>query len=127
MILRSFFLAAIFLLFPAFALAAHLDLAWDPNSEPDLAGYIVYYGTSPGDYTDWIDVGNVTSVRIKGLRGNMEYFVAVTAYDRAANESDFSAEVSGLPAPGDDPPSGGGIPVVSGSSSGGGCFITRSY
>jgi len=30
--------------------AAHLDLAWNANTEPDLAGYRVYYGTGSRDY-----------------------------------------------------------------------------
>jgi hypothetical protein len=36
--------------------AAYLDLAGDLNQEPDLAGYRVYYGTSPGDYINFVDV-----------------------------------------------------------------------
>jgi hypothetical protein len=34
-----------------------IKLGWDSNTEPDLAGYIVYYGTSSGAYDNWIDVG----------------------------------------------------------------------
>jgi fibronectin type 3 domain-containing protein len=122
---KKVFLTTIALLFSSSALAAHLDLAWDPNSEPDLGGYIVYYGTSPENYTKWIDVGKATSVRITGLPANKEYFVALTAYDVSGNESDLSSEVSGFPAPGDDPapPTAGGGTGVSGSSSGGGCFV----
>ncbi|NIN01627.1 MAG: hypothetical protein GTO24_27080, partial [candidate division Zixibacteria bacterium] len=115
------------LLFPAFASAAHINLAWSPNSEPDLGGYIIYYGTSPGNYTDLIDVGNTTSYRIKGLPANQEYFIALTAYDIYGNESGFSAEVSGDAAPGDDPaptdPTG--LPTADFSSGGGGCFIAK--
>jgi hypothetical protein len=127
MTLRRIFLLAIWLFLPSRVLAAHIDLAWNPNSEPDLAGYIVYYGTAPREYTDWIDVGNVTSARIKGLPHNKEYFFAVTAYDFYGNESDFSEEVSGLALPGDDPvpPADNGSSSVGGGSSsgGGGCFI----
>lgn len=119
MTLRKIFLTTIALLFVSSALAARLDLAWDSNSEPDLGGYVVYYGTSSGNYTDWIDVGNTASVRIKDLPADREYFIALTAYDVHGNESDFSSEVSGFPAPGDDPPP----PSGGGSSSGGGCFL----
>ncbi len=119
------FIVIFCLLFPGLAPAAHIDLAWSPNSEPDLGGYIVYYGTSPGNYTDSIDVGNTTSYRIKGLSANQEYFVALTAYDIYGNESGFSEEVSGESAPGDDPAPTGGTQsgVTDFSSGGGGCFI----
>jgi len=125
MALRKIFLTTTALLYASCGLAAHLDVAWDPNSEPDLAGYIVYYGTSPGNYTESVDIGKTTSVRITGLPVSKEYFVVLTAYDVSGNESGFSAEVSGFPAPGDDPapPSGGGSFAASGSSSSGGCFI----
>lgn len=32
-------------------------LIWDPNTEPDLAGYRVHVGTSSGSYTKTIDLG----------------------------------------------------------------------
>ena len=38
---------------------ASITLAWDGNEEPNLAGYMLYYGTSPGNYLSPIDVGNV--------------------------------------------------------------------
>lgn len=76
--------------------APYLDLAWDPNQEPDLAGYRVYYGTSSHEYINSVDVGNVTSFRLDNLMEGVTYFIAVTAYDTAGNESDFSEEVSGV-------------------------------
>ena len=117
--LKRAFLTTVFLLFCSSASAAHLDLAWDPNSEPDVAGYVVYYGTYPGQYFDWIDLGKTTSARIVGLIEDTEYFLALTAYDVFGNESDFSGEVSGVSLPGDNMPMSAG-----GSSSGGGCFIS---
>ena len=105
------------------ALAAHLDLAWQPNTEPDLAGYRVYYGTASREYADWTDVGMSTSARITELLDDTEYFLALTAYDIDGNESDFSVEVSAFPAAGDDPaPSSGLIFDVTSEK---GCFISR--
>ena len=74
----------------------YLDLAWSPNEEPDLAGYRVYYGTSSREYINFIDVGKVTTYRLDNLLEDLEYYIAVTAYDMSGNESDFSEEVSGV-------------------------------
>lgn len=59
----------------------------------NLAGYRVYYGTSPGGYTETIDVGNVTTTTITDLSPGTYYF-AVTAYDSDGGESALSGEVS---------------------------------
>ena len=50
------FLFVVAVLFPAHLAASTLTLAWDPNTEEDLAGYKIYYGTRPGDYDFVIDV-----------------------------------------------------------------------
>jgi hypothetical protein len=76
--------------------AAYLDLDWDPNPEPDFDGYRVYYGTGSGAYTHSIDVGNTTTYRLDSLLDGVTYYIAVTAYDTADNESDYSDEVSGV-------------------------------
>ena len=48
--------------FPALALAGSAILHWQPNSEPDLAGYRIYYGITSRSYGPYIPVGkNVTS------------------------------------------------------------------
>ena len=84
------------ILLPVNSLASYLTLAWDPNTEPDLSGYQVYYGTASGEYVDSIDVGNITTYRLDDLLDGVTYFIAVTAYDTSGNESDFSNEVSGI-------------------------------
>lgn len=83
---------------PAFAGTA--SLAWDPVTDVDLAGYRVYYGTSPGVYTQSVDVGNVTQTTITGLTDCTNYYFGVKAYDTAANESaSYSNEISGWSRP----------------------------
>lgn len=94
--MRNILTAVIFFISLGPAQAAYLDLAWDPNTEADLAGYAVYYGTQPGTYGTSIDVGDTTTYRLDGLLEGVTYYVAVTAYDVAGNESDFSSEVSGM-------------------------------
>jgi hypothetical protein len=109
-------------LFPARLSAASLTLAWDPNTEPDLAGYKVYYGTRSDDYDVAIAVGDVIQYTVWGLEPETRYYLALTAYDTSWNESDFSWEVSAIT--GDDP-----APTpISDSGDDGGCFIaTAAY
>jgi hypothetical protein len=109
--LRSSFVISLFLLIILFAprpiSAAQIRLAWDPNTEQDLAGYKLYYGTASGSYGSPINVGNVTTYTLTGLIAGKRYFIAVTAYDNAKppNESGYSNEVSGLATDSLPPPS----------------------
>jgi len=83
------------LLIPAaFAHAATVRVSWNSNSETDLGGYRVYYGTQSRIYPQVVDVGITTNTNISGLSTGVRYYFAVTAYDTAGNESDFSAEAS---------------------------------
>lgn len=75
------------------AIAADAVLSWNQNTETDLAGYKVYYGTASRSYGSPTDVGNKTTFTVTGLNGQTYYF-AVTAYDTAGNESGYSNEVS---------------------------------
>lgn len=70
-----------------------VTVSWDANTESDLAGYKVYRGTTSRDYDQAANVGNVTAHTWLDLPAGTYYF-AVTAYDAAGNESDFSDEVS---------------------------------
>lgn len=82
------------------AFAGTATLSWTaPTTNTDgtpltnLAGFKVYYGTSPGSYGAPINVGNVTSYPVTGL-GSGTYYFAVTAYDASGSESGFSNEGS---------------------------------
>ena len=84
------------LFFPAFVLISHgATLIWDTNSEVDLKGYKVYYGTSSGNYNSTIDVENITEYKLKfpSLKEGVIYYIAVTAYDTSGNESTLSTEL----------------------------------
>lgn len=74
--------------------AATVNVGWNANSESDLAGYSVHYGTASGSYTYHINVGNKTSQLITNLSTGATYYFAVTAYDAAGNESLPSTEAS---------------------------------
>jgi len=81
------------LLFVPVLKAGSATILWDPNSEPDLAGYKIYYGKGSGNYQNQVYVGNVTSYHLTGVEEGERYYFAVTALDFSGNESDFSNEV----------------------------------
>ncbi len=57
----------------------------------NVTGYKIYYGTSEGNYTENIDVGNVTqySISLLSLAEGTTYYFVVRAYD-VSSESDNS-------------------------------------
>src|SRR6185436_19025327 len=69
-------------------------LTWNANSESDLAGYNVYWGTSTGAYGVPDHVGLSTTHTLSGLSSGQTYYFAVTAVDNSGNESIYSSEVS---------------------------------
>ncbi len=75
------------------AAAADVTLQWDPNTETDLAGYKVYYGTASRTYGAPVTIGLQTTYTVTGLTAGTYYF-AVTAFNTAGLESGFSNEVS---------------------------------
>lgn len=83
-----------FLLFSRLASAGSLIATWAPNSEDDLAGYIVSYGTESGNYSEEVDVKNTNTFVATNLLDGQEYFFVVKAYDYSGNVSAASTEVS---------------------------------
>jgi hypothetical protein len=89
--------------------AASVTLAWDANSEPDLAGYKLYYGTSAGPpYSGNLANEGPSPVDIPlsaltdpqnpeytltGIPSCTHLYLAATAYDTSANESGYSTPV----------------------------------
>ena len=84
--------------------AATLTLAWNPNPEPDIAGYVLYWGTQSGVYTSNSNVGNVTVQQVTGLADATFYYFAVRAYNTAGLMSAYSSEVAGQTSGGGPPP-----------------------
>jgi hypothetical protein len=101
------------LIYTTSSYATHVTLEGDANSEQDLAGYIIYQGTSSRDYNASRDIGNWTSVTVPNLEENETYYFAVTAYDTNGNEFGYSNEVCIYCQTISSAESGGG----------GGCFI----
>jgi len=87
--LRRFFLSSVLSLLVFFlffwigsAYSAQVTLAWDPNTEPELAGYRIHYGFLSDQYSSSVDVGNQTSYTLSNLGDGKTYYFAATAYDR---------------------------------------------
>ena len=88
-------LALCFSLSPINSLAGQANLAWDPPEiSTDATGYMVHYGTASGAYSQGVDVGNTTSYPVSNLIDGQTYYFAVTAYNAAGYQSDYSNEVS---------------------------------
>jgi len=69
-----------------------IKTTWNANKEPDLQGYIIYYGPESKSYSYSIDVGMDTTKTINYF-SNVDFFAAVTAYDSSGNESAYSNEI----------------------------------
>lgn len=71
-----------------------VNLTWDANTEPDIAGYNIYRKYDEVDYRrinhDVVAVNNYKDVYVINY---IPYKYAVTAVDEAGNESDLSNEV----------------------------------
>jgi fibronectin type 3 domain-containing protein len=87
-------IAILALLASGSAFAATTNLAWDANTEADLAGYKIYRSTTPGGpYTLSQTLGRVTTC-VETTTVDGTYYWVATAYDNAGNESGYSNQVS---------------------------------
>jgi hypothetical protein len=74
-----------------------VTVEWDANTEPDLAGYVVYMGPESRRYVWEYDVGLDLECTITGLVPGVTYYLAATAYDNDENESAYSIELEHTP------------------------------
>ena len=73
--------------------AGTVTLAWDPNTEPNLAGYNLYYGRTSGSYAHRIPLGIETTHTVSNLAPGTLYYFVVTAVNMAGLESEPSNEI----------------------------------
>jgi hypothetical protein len=74
--------------------AQSVTLAWDANSEPNIAGYVLRYGATRGEPSQNVDVGQTTTATVSNLADGTTYFFTVTALNTLGFESPPSNEVS---------------------------------
>jgi fibronectin type III domain protein len=76
------------------AVAATMRLSWSSDTEADLSGYRLRYGTAPGSVDGEVDTGSATNAQVAGLVRGVTYYFSVVAYDASGNESAPSTEVT---------------------------------
>jgi len=91
---RSIILLALLVLFAAPLHAGSVTVTWDSNTEADIVGYTVFYGTQSGIYTTSRSVGNLTMWTAQDLTEGQTYYFAVQAVSGDGLTSPLSQEVS---------------------------------
>jgi len=75
--------------------AGVVNLIWDANTEPDLAGYVVLRGDAPGDTLQPLTREPIKETRYsdRTAKPGVRYTYAVVAVDTAGNRSTVSNKV----------------------------------
>jgi methionine-rich copper-binding protein CopC len=75
-----------------------VKLTWIANTEPDLKGYTIYYGTDAANLSSNIFVSKPSSSKVvSNLTNGTKYFFALAAEDGAGNRSGRSTTVNATP------------------------------
>jgi len=72
-----------------------VNLIWDPNTEGDLAGYVILRGEAPGDTLQPLTPQPIRETRYndRTVKPGVAYIYAIVAVDRAGNRSALSTKV----------------------------------
>jgi fibronectin type 3 domain-containing protein len=111
-----FLIVAFIAFFPVQGFAASLRVSWNANGETDLAGYKLYYGTQSNTYGQPIVVGSATTYTLNNVQNGSTYYVAVSAYDSAGNESTRSTEQNAYIPVADTTPPTGSVSINAGAA-----------
>ncbi len=102
------------------AVAGSVRLYWDANTEQDLAGYVLVWGSSPGVYTQSATLApDAVTHEVTSLPDGTWYF-AIRAFNTTGLHSGYSNEVQVvIAAPAVSSPTLVGVSPASGSTAGG--------
>lgn len=64
-----------------------IEIAWDRNTEPDLAGYRIYRAPAGGEFVRIAEVGSTPTYSDRQFARNATHRYAISAIDRRGNES----------------------------------------
>jgi hypothetical protein len=67
--------------------ANSIELVWERNTEPDLAGYRVYRSVAGGPFEKIADVSQIPSYSDRSVEHGKTYRYAISSADQAGNES----------------------------------------
>ena len=70
-----------------------VELSWDANAEPDLAGYRVYRSVDGGAFAKIADIGEIPTYSDRDVQSGKTYRYSIAAIDKDGNESEKSAAV----------------------------------
>lgn len=75
-----------------------VTLTWNANSETDVRGYNIYWGSASGDLNETVFIAAPsTTTTVSGLDNGTTYYFAISAEDWSGNKSPRSSEVGALP------------------------------
>ncbi|OFW07254.1 MAG: hypothetical protein A3H96_17180 [Acidobacteria bacterium RIFCSPLOWO2_02_FULL_67_36] len=79
----------------AVTVPGEVDLIWDANAEPDLAGYVVLRGEAPGDKLLPLMTAPLADTKFvdKTVKPGVRYVYAVVAVDKASNPGPQSPRI----------------------------------
>src|SRR5213075_3229605 len=81
----------------------NVTLEWEPSTETDVVGYVLYQGVAGTGYIKATDVGNQTSATVTNLVCGITNFFCIAAYDADRIEGNPS-NLIGTNCPGPYPP-----------------------
>jgi fibronectin type III domain protein len=93
-LVRAVFTTAFSLSLATLADARTITLAWDPNPEPDIAGYTVYRGATCSAFTQSFAAGPATTYTVTNLPDGESHCFAVQAYNTAGQVSPLSDPIT---------------------------------
>lgn len=78
---------------PASLRAVSTTLSWSPSADPNVTGYMLYYGTNSHSYTSSL-AATTNGAVVAGLTTGVTYYFAATSDDANGDQSTYSSEAT---------------------------------